>query len=164
MTEVTISIPVTAKFDGCYCETYCRYIGNDWCKLDGITGRDDTPSLGNRGYTKVRTRWCCETFGMGERVDEQKHKCPSCGIPMQSVGQYNGKPIYHRMCPDCLTREWNWIIDEAGTLRHPLEQQPAEQPTMPQHWINLNAPVQEDVELETMDANDAETLRRWTSE
>ena len=116
MTEVTRSIPVTARFDGCWCDL-CKYMNitddDCLCKISP----DDINDLGNvyddtghnyrychvlsspSRYQFIRTRWCCETFGMGEQVKEQEQR----------------------------------------------------DTTM------------DGVELETMDANNAETLRRWTS-
>ena len=112
MVTKTINIPVTAKYDGCFCSEECEH----WCNGCYIDLLKDTPLLGHpetdlldgttmilpveQGEGYIRTRWCCETFGMCEQVKEQEQR----------------------------------------------------DTTM------------DGVELETIDANDAETLRRWTSE
>lgn len=108
-TSMTKLMPVTVRFDGCFCSEACEH----WCGGCYINPLADTPLLGypkidlmdgpivmipqSQGHAYIRTRWCCETFGMGEPMQEQ---------------------------PEAI----------------------------------------DDYELETMDAKDAEALRRWTSE
>ena len=75
MIEVTISIPVTARFDGFECARDCVHFCG-WCNLVGVLAHaNENPSLPyirDRQPTWIRPRWCCETFGMGE--DEQAER------------------------------------------------------------------------------------------
>jgi len=88
-TEVTISIPVTAKFDGCFCSDECTHyrLDEEGYQDCGIVP-DDVNSVQGRPFVDlgdiivhhqlnslryhlslVRTRWCCETFGMCEQAN-----------------------------------------------------------------------------------------------
>lgn len=69
-TSVTINLPVSAKFDGCFCSDKCEHNEEMRCILSTST----RPHRRQRGYivehdAYIRTRWCCETFGMGEEQD-----------------------------------------------------------------------------------------------
>lgn len=87
MSEVTIQLPVTARFNGPFCDATCaqRCKGCTWCKSNGkfmdigrpvadINGCDHTIIISTAlAYSYIRNRWCCENFGMGEvcEVTEQ---------------------------------------------------------------------------------------------
>lgn len=68
VTEVTISIPITARFDGFECDNDCAHFCGG-CTLVGVLAHaNENPSLpyiSDRQPTWIRPRWCCETFGMG---------------------------------------------------------------------------------------------------
>ena len=78
MSEVTKLLPVTVRFDGCFCSEECEH----WCEGCYIDLLTDTLLIGHPKYDLmdgpivmipqsqgdgyIRTRWCCETFGMGD--------------------------------------------------------------------------------------------------
>lgn len=92
-TEVTIQIPVTARFDGCFCSPDCEHL--DWacvdCTIAKSVGGSDDAYTGNdvgqiamdlvgptvyidkdQGEAYIRTRWCCDHFGMGENQQAEE--------------------------------------------------------------------------------------------
>ena len=148
-TSVTISIPVTARFDGCWCSDECEHMSwastgaeicsmhNDYCKYLGAVRRETytvKPSISaEQLHSFVRTRWCCETFGMGEQVKKPPITCTT--------------DTAH-----CLI---NPTILDADAVRIGILQKASEWGTEATSTITTTTYSND---------QDNETLRRWTSE
>ena len=71
MSEVTRNMPITAMFDGCFCNTDCEmYRGRCFKQVGWIPDDvDESVSLVAhilQNHTPIRTKWCCEIFGYGD--------------------------------------------------------------------------------------------------